>query len=130
VKSEGWIVKDEKRVGLRFSKAAMAAPRRSMKRLLHMLAWLLAAASATAWSANALNGADLYRQHCSACHGVSGRPVLPTAPDFTQHTTLLKPDLALLASIRRGRGAMPAYEGVLRDAEILDVVAHLRTLRK
>jgi cytochrome c6 len=91
---------------------------------------LLALASTPAWSGDALHGAELYRLHCSACHGPGGRPVLPTAPDFTQHTTLLKPDLVLLASIRRGRGAMPAYDGVLRDTEILDVVAHLRTLRK
>jgi cytochrome c6 len=34
-----------------------------------------------------------------------------------------------LVSIRTGRGAMPAYQGVLRDREILDIVGHLRTLR-
>jgi cytochrome c6 len=100
------------------------------RRTVQMMAALLMLATTPAWSGDALRGAELYRLHCSACHGPGGRPVLPTAPDFTQHTTLLKPDLALLASIRRGRGAMPAYEGVLRDAEILDVVAHLRTLRK
>lgn len=86
-------------------------------------------ASGAALAGDALRGGDLYRQHCRACHGEGGRPVLPTAPDFTQHTALLKPDLTLLAAIRRGRGAMPAYDGVLRDTEILDIVAHLRTLR-
>jgi cytochrome c6 len=55
--------------------------------------------------------------------------VLPTAPDFSRPTALLKPDMSLLASIRAGRGAMPAYSGQLRDREILDIVAHLRTLR-
>ena len=29
----------------------------------------------------------------------------------------------------KGRGGMPAYQGQLRDREILDIVAHLRTLR-
>jgi len=87
------------------------------------------AGMAPAWAGDPARGADLYRQHCTSCHGASGRPVLPNAPDFTRHTALLKPDLALLASIRRGRGAMPAYDGVLRDRDILDVVAHLRTLR-
>lgn len=87
-------------------------------------------AQQTAHAGDPLHGAELYRQHCSTCHGTGGRPVLPTAPDFTQHTTLLKPDLTLLASIRRGRGAMPAYDGVLREREILDIVAHLRTLRR
>jgi cytochrome c6 len=51
------------------------------------------------------------------------------APDFTRPTALLEPDLTLLATIRAGRGAMPAYRGQLRDREILDIVAHLRTLR-
>jgi len=76
-----------------------------------------------------LRGADLYRRHCAACHGNNGQPVLPAAPDFTKPMALLKPDLTLLASVRSGRGAMPAYQGVLRDRDILDIVAHLRTLR-
>ena len=74
-------------------------------------------------------GADLYRRHCLACHAPDGRPVLPSAPDFTKPMALLKPDPTLLAAIRSGRGAMPAYAGQLRDREILDIVAHLRTLK-
>lgn len=97
------------------------------RRVMVLLCVVLAAASARA--GDALRGAELYRQHCSACHGAGGRPVLPTAPDFTRHNALLKPDLMLLASIRKGRGAMPAYDGVLRDRDILDIVTHLRTLR-
>ena len=80
-------------------------------------------------AADVLAGADLYLLHCVACHGADGRPVLPVAPDFSRPTALLKPDLALLATIRTGSGAMPAYAGLLRDRQILDIVAHLRTLR-
>lgn len=82
-----------------------------------------------AQAGDSAGGATLYRTHCSGCHGQDGRPVMPTAPDFSRPTALLKPDLALLATIRAGRGAMPAYQGQLRDREILDIVAHLRTLR-
>jgi cytochrome c6 len=82
-----------------------------------------------AQAADVAQGAALYRQHCANCHGANGRPVLPMAPDFTRPTALLEPDLKLLATIRAGRGAMPAYRGQLRDREILDIVAHLRTLR-
>lgn len=84
------------------------------------------------WAAHAadvMQGAQLYRQHCTGCHGGDGRPVMPMAPDFSRPGALLKPDLALLGAIRGGRGAMPAYVGQLRDREILDIVAHLRTLR-
>jgi len=110
---------------------------------------VLAAASAAAWAgactaawAGALallagpaaasdpqRGAELYARHCAHCHGANGRAVLAGAPDFTSPVALLKPDLALLASVRNGKGAMPAYAGMLRDREILDIVSHLRTLR-
>ena len=76
-----------------------------------------------------MRGAELFGRHCVACHGADGRPVLPGAPDFSRPTALLKSDLALLATIRTGKGVMPAFAGLLRDREILDIVSHLRTLR-
>lgn len=93
-------------------------------------AWLAAlCVPLSATAADSLRGADLYRQHCVSCHGERGRPVLPGAPDFSNPTALLKPDPQLLASIRKGRGAMPGYAAQLRDREILDVVSYLRTIR-
>ncbi len=97
-----------------------------MKRLLLLLP-LLAAAGAHA--ADVVHGADLYRRHCAGCHGNDGRPVLPGAPDFTRLPALMKPDLTLMATVRGGKGGMPAFAGQLPDREILDIVAHLRTLR-
>lgn len=99
----------------------------------HALAWLLAltlmlAAGGTR-AADVVQGADLYHRHCAACHGNDGRPVLPGAPDFTRAAALLKPDLTLAATVRGGRGGMPSFAGQLREREILDIVAHLRTLR-
>jgi cytochrome c6 len=93
---------------------------------------VLGAALLAPWAVHAadvMSGAQLYRQHCTGCHGGDGRPVMPLAPDFSRPGALFKPDLALLGAIRAGRGAMPAYVGQLRDREILDIVAHLRTLR-
>jgi cytochrome c6 len=84
---------------------------------------------ASAWAADPQHGAELYRRHCSACHGDAGRPRMAGAPDFTAATALMKTDLALAAAVRSGRGAMPAYAGLLRERELLDLVAHLRTLR-
>lgn len=96
-----------------------------------MLALCLALglAQAGAHAADPQRGAEIYRSHCAGCHGVGGRPVLPGAPDFSRPTALLKPDPALLETIRSGRGGMPAYAGQLRDREILDLISHLRTLR-
>lgn len=94
-----------------------------------MLAWLGLVVAGAGQAADVDRGADLYRRHCVACHGPGGKPVMPIAPDFSQPTALLKPDPMLLASIRNGRGAMPAYQGQLRDRDILDIVAHLRSFR-
>lgn len=91
--------------------------------------WVALLCGAAAQAADLQHGSQLYRQHCALCHGPAGRPVLPGAPDLSRPAALLKPDLVLLAGIRTGRGAMPAYQGVLRDRDILDIVAHLRTLR-
>jgi cytochrome c6 len=90
---------------------------------------LLVTTCAGARAADVIKGGELYRLHCASCHGNNGRPQMVGAPDFSQPTALLKPDMTLLQSIRTGKGAMPAYQGLLRDRELLDIVAHLRTLR-
>ena len=93
-----------------------------------MLAALLALAALHAHGADINRGATLYATHCAACHGSNGTPVMPGAPNFRRLDALMRPDTQLLAAIRSGKGAMPGYLGVLRDREILDVVAFLRTL--
>lgn len=93
-----------------------------------MLASALLAAAAPAGAADIAKGATLYATHCAACHGANGSPVMPGAPNFRRMEALMRPDMQLVASIRAGKGAMPGFFGVLRDREILDVVAFLRTL--
>lgn len=75
-------------------------------------------------------GGQLYGLHCANCHGASGVPVMGGAPNFQRSEKLLQPDTLLLAAIRGGKNAMPAYVGILRDQEIIDVIAHLRTLQR
>ena len=93
-----------------------------------MLVALLTLSAMPAQAADINRGATLYATHCAACHGTNGTPVIPGAPNFRRLDALMRPDMQLLASIRSGKGAMPGYLGVLRDREILDVVAFLRTL--
>ena len=93
-----------------------------------LAAALLTVLATHAHAADINRGATLYATHCAACHGTNGTPVMPGAPNFRRLEALMRPDMQLLASIRGGKGAMPGYLGVLRDREILDVVAYLRTL--
>lgn len=89
---------------------------------------LLALGSGASHAADPIKGGDLYAAHCVACHGVSGVSVMPDAPNFAQSEGILRPDTFLLASIKVGNNAMPAYQGILSDRDILDVIAYLRTL--
>ncbi len=86
---------------------------------------LLLQVSAPAWTA--LNGAELYSQNCSACHGSSGtRGVgVPLAlPEFLEAVS----DEYLLKSIRYGRPGrvMPAFP-YFSDAQLAAIVAHIRS---
>jgi len=92
------------------------------------IALALALAAGFAGAADITRGGSLYSNYCAVCHGPNGNPVMPGAPNFRRMETLMRPDMQLMATIRSGKGAMPGYFGVLRDREILDVIAYLRTL--
>ncbi len=88
------------------------------------------AAVVPAYAADIVKGGQIYAMQCVSCHGRTGVNVMPGAPNFARSDGLMQPDLALLASIKNGKNAMPAYVGILNDREILDVIAYLRTLRR
>lgn len=93
-----------------------------------ILGTALALLAGSAAAADVQRGGAIYSSHCAACHGTNGTPVIPGAPNFRRMEGLMRPDMQLMTAIRSGKGAMPGYFGVLRDREILDVVAYLRTL--
>ena len=98
------------------------------RRLLAALA--LGLACGAAHPADITRGAQTYAMHCAMCHGPAGQGVHPMAPRFNRGERLMQSDLALLETVRRGKNAMPPFNGVLRDREILDVIAYLRTLQR
>jgi len=96
---------------------------------------LLAAAGAfalapAAGAADLARGGQIYALHCATCHGPAGQGGIPGAPKFNRGERLMQSDFTLLATVRRGRNVMPAFGGVLRDREILDVIAYVRTLQR
>jgi len=96
-------------------------------------------------NAGETDGARLYSEHCSSCHGISreGQPdwktrrpdgKLPAPPhDATGHTWHHS-DKQLIAIIRDGLATivpgyvtdMPAYGSVLSDAEISAILQYLK----
>lgn len=83
-----------------------------------------------AGAADLARGSQIYALHCATCHGPSGQGGIPGAPKFNRGERLMQSDLTLLSTVRRGKNVMPAFGGLLRDREILDVIAYLRTLQR
>ena len=81
-----------------------------------------------AQAADPRNGAKIYNNHCASCHGAQGNGMMPGMPNFLRGEGLLKPDAALVQTLERGAGMMPAFRGLLTTQELLDVVAYLRTM--
>ena len=104
----------------------MKLTRPCLRTTLAALPLLLAAAASQ--GADTQKGRQLFATNCAVCHGQSGRSVMPGAPNFDRGEGLLRPDFTLLAAIRAGKNAMPAFQGILLDRDILDVIAYLRTL--
>lgn len=80
-----------------------------------------------AGAADYFNGKRLYTSYCEGCHGASGQGEIPGTPNFTRGNTLMRPDLQLYVQIRDGKNAMPGFQGVLDENEILDVISYIRS---
>lgn len=93
-------------------------------------------------------GNKVYAAHCAACHGarLEGQPnwrmrdaqgLLPAPPhDASGHTwhhpddllfRITKHGVARAANLKDYQSAMPAYEGVLTDAEIIAVLSWIKS---
>jgi len=91
----------------------------------------IALALATSFSATAgdvSQGQQHYQRNCAQCHGDNGKPRLPRVPNFQRKEGLLTSDKALFERIKHGKRSCPAYSGLLREQEIIDVISYLRTL--
>lgn len=84
----------------------------------------------SAAAADYFAGRDVFTTHCAACHGNDGRSSLPGMPDFVAGDSLMRPDVEIYRRIRTGQGAMPAFQGVLTETQMRDVIVYLRSLQR
>lgn len=100
--------------------------------------------SAACWSSNVLaadlaRGELLYKRFCGGCHGPDGQggahTFMPHVENLTKRGYIeLLPDDYLLAVIRDGGPSvgkssyMPAWGGTIADEDIVNIVAHIRSL--
>lgn len=71
-------------------------------------------------------GRITYTTYCQTCHGSNGRGELAGTPNFTRGQSIMKPDSSLFKSIINGKNAMPAFQGVLKNEEIYNVISYIR----
>lgn len=70
--------------------------------------------------------AATYKAKCQMCHGASGKGnAALKVPPFDA----CKPETDLIKVIADGKGKMPAYKGKLTEAEIKNVIAHIKALK-
>jgi mono/diheme cytochrome c family protein len=79
-------------------------------------------------AADIFQGKRIYGRHCAQCHGVKGRSSVPGTPHFSQGQGLLMSDYDLVRVIKKGKNLMPGYATVISDADILNVIAYIRSL--
>lgn len=85
-------------------------------------------------SAQAQDAAGTYKAKCVACHGADGKGSAMGQKmgthDFTSADVQKETDPQLTEIITKGKAKMPSYDGKLKDTEIKDLVAYIRSLAK
>lgn len=95
---------------------------------------ILVAAFAAAQANKA--GAALYKKSCAMCHGADGSGNSPMGKklgvrDLSSADAQKETEAQLTEIISKGKGkSMPAYGEKLKSAEIKDLVAYIRELKK
>lgn len=86
-------------------------------------------------TAHAQNGPALFKQKCAPCHGADGKGDTSMGKalkvrDLSSDDVQNQSDAELTEITENGKNKMPAYKGKLTDAQIKDLVAFVRTLKK
>jgi len=81
------------------------------------------------------DGAALFKQKCAACHGADGKGDTSMGKmlklrDLGSEDVQKQTDAQLTDIVENGKGKMPGYKGKLTDAQIKDLIAFIRSLKK
>ena len=89
---------------------------------------VFAISSPQSWAASSADGSKIYQRNCVICHGADGISTMANAPSFKRGQGLFKSDFALIEHLQRGKNACPSFMGILREKQMRDVIAYIRTL--
>ena len=74
--------------------------------------------------------ADVYKSKCAGCHGADGSKSTMGSKPLNGADVQGMSTADIAADISNGKGKMPAYKGKLTDAQINDLAAYVKTLKK
>ena len=72
-------------------------------------------------------GEKIYHIFCSGCHGFNGIASYEKSPSFAKGERLDKTEQQLFNSIKNGKSIMPAWQHVLSDQQITNVLAYINS---
>jgi mono/diheme cytochrome c family protein len=88
-------------------------------------------------SGDPTKGKIIYETNCVICHGERGKgdgllgaTLRPPPTDLTGPVAKAKSDMDLRTVILEGRGVMPAWKTRLKEQDIQNVLAYIRSLGK
>ncbi len=94
---------------------------------------ILAAISLYLWACSSesstkeeLSGFEIYRERCMTCHGTDGRMGMNGAKELPSSPLSVEQRIDVVAN---GRNIMPAFKGMMSEAEIKAVVEYTMTLK-
>ncbi len=84
------------------------------------------------FAADVAAGEQVFNANCAACHAGGQNVIMPEKTlekeALEQYLAGGRNEKAIISQVTNGKNAMPAYQGLLADRDILDVIAFLRTL--
>ncbi|MGB8060978.1 MAG: cytochrome c [Candidatus Sulfotelmatobacter sp.] len=79
----------------------------------------------------AQDAAATFKAKCAMCHGADGKGGKMGTKDFASPEIKSASDAQLIETVTKGKPPkMPSYGGKLKDTEIKDLVAYIRSLAK
>ena len=75
-----------------------------------------------------LNGADLFKRKCSACHQLTGQGIPGAFPALAgDKFVLTKDDREIIKTVLNGRGGMPSFAASTDDATLAAILTYIRS---
>lgn len=75
----------------------------------------------------AADGATVFKQNCAACHQANGQGIPGAFPALAKDKFVVGAPQPVIATLLKGRNAMPSFKDLLKDDQIAAVLSYVRS---